>query len=147
MRGGVTKGRKTMEEKQETSANIVAEIRARAKAWPEPSLVQYDERLADRLEAALKREKAEIEAEALAAGGIVEAERHKPGNTERVRYVLEVVVDQGDALVGGNFPTHERAREYAEQWLHQLRQGGISSRYTIHIIRRTDEIVGSVETV
>ena len=43
--------------KQETIADIVAEVRARAKAWPDPSLVQYDERLADRIEAAAKRER------------------------------------------------------------------------------------------
>ena len=44
-------------ENQETVADIVAEVRARAKAWPDPSLVQYDERLADRIEAAAKRER------------------------------------------------------------------------------------------
>ena len=45
------------ENKQETIADIVAEVRARAKAWPDPSLVQYDERLADRIDAAHKRER------------------------------------------------------------------------------------------
>lgn len=41
-----------------------------------------------RIEAAWKREKAEIEANALAVGGIVEAERNKPGNAAAMREVL-----------------------------------------------------------
>ena len=43
----------------ESMADIEAEIRARAKAWNEPTLAQYDERLADRIHAAHEREKYE----------------------------------------------------------------------------------------
>jgi len=39
----------------ESMADIEAEIRARAKAWNEPTLAQYDERLADRIHAAHER--------------------------------------------------------------------------------------------
>ena len=67
-------------EKQETLAEIVAEMRGN-KGFPVPyapsgrngvwtaDLVEY----ADRIEAAAKRERAEIEANALAVGGVVEA--------------------------------------------------------------------------
>lgn len=41
---------------EETLDDIEAEIRARAKAWPEPSLAKYDEQLADRIHAARERE-------------------------------------------------------------------------------------------
>lgn len=40
----------------ESHAGITAEIRARAGAWMDDMLKQYDERLADRLDAAHKRE-------------------------------------------------------------------------------------------
>ena len=40
----------------ESHAGITAEIRARAKAWMSSSIKQYDERLADRLDAAHKLE-------------------------------------------------------------------------------------------
>ena len=40
----------------ESHAGITAEIRARAGAWMDDKLKQYDERLADRLDAAHKRE-------------------------------------------------------------------------------------------
>ena len=43
---------------------------------------------ADRLEAARKRELAKVEAEALSAGGLVEAMRHKPGNAAAMREAL-----------------------------------------------------------
>ncbi len=45
----------------------------------------------DRIVAAWKREKSEIEADALAVGGIVEAARHKPGNAAAVREALDKV--------------------------------------------------------
>ena len=41
----------------ESHAGITAEIRARAGVWMDDKLKQYDERLADRLDAALKRER------------------------------------------------------------------------------------------
>ena len=53
-RMGKTKGHQKMEN-QETLDAIAAEVRARAKAWPDPSLVQYDERLADRITDAARR--------------------------------------------------------------------------------------------
>ncbi len=45
-----------MNNKPETSADITAEIRARAGAWTEPALTKYDMTLADRIDAAVKRE-------------------------------------------------------------------------------------------
>lgn len=83
-----------MAEKQETIADIIAEKRRRADEIErdcaekmkrgEMTSDQYARELvadirkeADRLEAAYKREKAAIEADALAVGGIVEAMRQK----------------------------------------------------------------------
>ena len=83
-------------ENQETIADIVAEVRARANAWPDPSLVQYDERLADRIEAAAKRER-EAGAEAAQVCGEIgemigrEAIREKSsrvGNSAKMREAL-----------------------------------------------------------
>lgn len=51
---GKTKGHQKMEN-QETLDAIAAEVRTRAKTWPDPSLVQYDERLADRITDAARR--------------------------------------------------------------------------------------------
>lgn len=69
---------------QETIADIIAEKRRLAKEirdmandtfWDSKAEdLEYD---ADRLEAAYKRERAKIEADALAVGGIVEAERKR----------------------------------------------------------------------
>ena len=47
-----------------------------------------------RIEAAWRREKSEIEADALAVGGIVEAARHSPGNAAAMR---EALVELRDA--------------------------------------------------
>ena len=65
-------------EKAETLAEIVAEMRRFGQRhWMHDE--EQDIRLyADRIEAAAKRERAEIEANALAVGGVVEAARHKP---------------------------------------------------------------------
>ena len=45
-----------MNHKPEHTADITAEIRARAGAWSEPALTKYDMTLADRIDAAVKRE-------------------------------------------------------------------------------------------
>jgi len=86
-----------MASENETLADIVAEkrelaarIRASLSQVParrEDELLEAEslEREADRIEAAWKREKAEAEAAALSAGGIVEASRHKPGNAAAKR--------------------------------------------------------------
>ena len=84
----------------ETLADIVAEMRDEMTGthYVADGMIESLHRaqselraLADRLEAALKREKDEIEADALAAGGIVEAERHKPGNAAAMREALGAV--------------------------------------------------------
>ena len=72
---------------------IIAEIRhlAKHRDWHNHTSQSTRERLlylADHLEASLKREKVEIEADALAAGRIVEAESHKPGNAAKLRDAL-----------------------------------------------------------
>ena len=51
------------------------------------------ERLAAEIKAAWKRERDEIEAQALSIGGIVEASRHKPGNAAAMREALEMARD------------------------------------------------------
>ena len=58
---GKTKGHQKMEN-QETLDAIAAEVRARAKAWPDPSLVQYDERLADRITDAARQGRLNLDA-------------------------------------------------------------------------------------
>ena len=76
-------------EKQETIADIVAQIRAAAYIQ-NADTPQSVLRLADRIEAAWKREKAEHEALALSIGGMVEASRHKQvGNAAQMREALE----------------------------------------------------------
>lgn len=53
------------------------------------------DRMNSEFEAALKREKSAIEADALAVGGIVEAARNKPGNAAAMREAVKAVVDVG----------------------------------------------------
>lgn len=86
-----------MKNTQESSADIIAEIRDLSEGVKQGQLLPtaygkpldiYFAALADRLEAALKHEKAAIEADALAVGGIVEASRHKPGNAAAMREAL-----------------------------------------------------------
>ena len=101
------------DEKQETIADIVKDLRrqsdsesafatelrrtdddvdfASAACYAEDA--KYLARIADRIEAAWKREKAEIEANALAFGGVVEAARHTPGNAAALREALELALD------------------------------------------------------
>jgi hypothetical protein len=92
-------------QKSETLAEIVrekrrmaAEIRANLSTVPvrrEGQLLDAEEldSEADRIEAAWKREKAEIEANALSVGGVVEAARHKPGNAANMREAIEKVLE------------------------------------------------------
>ena len=54
----------------------------------------YFTKLLDDIEAAWKRDKSEIEADALAVGGVVEAARHKPGgNAAAMREALKLALD------------------------------------------------------
>ena len=53
----------------------------------------YFTKLLDDIEAAWKREKAKAEADALAVGGIVEAERHSPGNAAAMCEALVALRD------------------------------------------------------
>ena len=85
-------------EKRETLAEVLAEMRAEAARADMEQFYTLDDaaesmrEYADRIEAAWKREKAEAEADALAVGGIVEAERHKPdGNAAAEREALNKV--------------------------------------------------------
>ena len=79
-------------EKRETVADILAEYRNDADAmdrgWLYQPTAEYVRRLLDRIEAAWKREREAVEADALAVGGIVEASRHKPGNAAALREAL-----------------------------------------------------------
>ncbi len=64
-------------ENQETLDAIAAEVRARAKAWPDPSLVQYDERLADRITDAARRGRLNLDALERACEEVLDAETLK----------------------------------------------------------------------
>ena len=73
---GKTKGHQKMEN-QETLDAIAAEVRARAKAWPDPSLVQYDERLADRITDAARQGRLNLDALERACEEVLDAETLK----------------------------------------------------------------------
>lgn len=64
-------------ENQETLDALVAEVRARAKAWPDPSLVQYDERLAERITDAARRGHHNLDALERACEEVLDAETLK----------------------------------------------------------------------
>lgn len=73
-----------------------------------------------RIEAAWKREEAEIEANALAVGGIVEADRHKPGNAAAMRAaLLEIETVAGEAVKNGTMelPQYSKIVDIAEEAL------------------------------
>lgn len=103
------------QEKRETLADIVAEMRRNGDAWCEDRSTNKTECLglitlkyADRIEAAWRREKSEIEANALAVGGIVEAARHNEcgtpttekssavGNAAEMREALDEILERID---------------------------------------------------
>ena len=91
---------------RKTLADIVAMVRRAAQYYEgeaeksegplresfELSAANY-RTIANLVEAAWKREKAEIEADALAVGGIVESARHRPGNAAAMREALESCLD------------------------------------------------------
>lgn len=83
------------DENRETVADIVAQIRAAAYIQ-NADTTESVLRLADRIDAAWKRERAKVEADALEVGGIVEAARHKPVGNASARGV------------GENLRTHDR---------------------------------------
>ena len=64
-----------MSEKREPIADIVAELRVLADSVSNGIVVIQGDKLADRIEAAWKREKAAIESDALSVGGTVNAAR------------------------------------------------------------------------
>ena len=89
-----------MASENEVDADIVAAMRSDAEAYHDAWLNDPNENpqaddvgrilnhYANRIEAAWKREKAEIEANALAVGGVVEAARHTPCNAAAMRKAL-----------------------------------------------------------
>ena len=93
------------QEMRETSADIADEIRRAVESMGDelPYTVSAGtmRRVADRIEAAWRREKAEIEADALAVGGIVEAAREREavtncnhiGNAAAIRAALRALRD------------------------------------------------------
>ena len=64
-------------ENNETIADIIAEMRALSNPISDGIIAINGRSIADRLEAALEREKAAIEADALTVGGMVEASRKR----------------------------------------------------------------------
>lgn len=84
-------------EKRDTVADILAEMfkfsdkrieEGRDHAMTSESVGLVVHQLAKSFEAAWKREREAVEADALAVGGIVEASRHKPGNAAAMRAAL-----------------------------------------------------------
>lgn len=67
----------------------------------------------DRIEAAWRREKSEIEADALAVGGIVEAARHSPGNAAAMREALNDIVGIAKIALNVNCVGNSN---YSELW-------------------------------
>ena len=105
-----------MSNKQETHAEVIAGMReyaqkCREKNWNVAPEMEnhYNEDdvddLADRLEAAHKRELAEVEASALSAGGLVEASRHKRevGDCAKLREALEHLDKLAREFAAGNY--------------------------------------------
>ena len=86
-----------MADTQETIVDIIAKMRQgmNPNGTAECQYLESDIcMLADRLEAAHKREKAAIEADALAVGGIVEAERQRErGDAAKLREAVEKVIE------------------------------------------------------
>ena len=83
----------------ESMADIEAEIRARAKAWNEPTLAQYDERLADRIKAAAKREREareDLRTALMAVIDALDAVGFKPWTCD---YPLEVAYSAANAAL------------------------------------------------
>lgn len=101
------------DKRQETIADIIASKRLRAAEMEKTlgdqhSFVESLKDDADRIEAAWKAEKSVIEADALAIGGIVEAERKRKrdnsGDCAKLREALENVAKQLiDATEDENF--------------------------------------------
>ena len=88
------------DEKQESTADILAELRNLSGAVTyfelQPTVCgkpisNYFAEIADRIEAAAKREREAAEADALSVGGVVEAGRHTPGNAAELREALEEI--------------------------------------------------------
>jgi hypothetical protein len=85
-----------MADTNETTTDIIAEMRRRIAVKMSDAWYTQEEwrKLCDRLEAAWKREKAAIEADALAVGGIVEAARRRErDNSAALREALVRVLD------------------------------------------------------
>lgn len=98
------------DEKRETADDIIAEMREIADN-PECVAPTGLRHMADLLEAALKREKSAIEADALAVGGMVEAARKPVGNAAAIRHALIIMYDW--ILKAGNvygYPDTEQKR-------------------------------------
>ncbi len=92
-----------------TIADIIAEKRELAEKirWGTPSLDEIEAAVnlefdANRIEAARKREKAEVEALALSVGGMVEASRHKQvGNSAAMREAVETALTIIRGIISG----------------------------------------------
>ena len=81
-------------EKHETLADIVREIRQAEVTWHRSEIAQlptqYLKEWADRIEAAWKAERERVKADALVVGGMVEAmRRDKRGNAAKIREAYE----------------------------------------------------------
>ena len=83
-----------MADTHETIAEIIAEIRALSNPISDGIIAINGRSIADRLEAAYRREKAAIEADALEVGGMVEAER-KRERGDKARAALAATEKEG----------------------------------------------------
>ncbi len=99
-----------MNNKPETSADITAEIRARAGAWPEPALTKYDMTLADRIDAAVKRECIEAATRAATQGVKLTNEKYANmpiGNTAAMHDALAKVKKLFDGRIMWQYEIRE----------------------------------------
>jgi hypothetical protein len=76
--------------KNETLAGISAEIRARAGVWIAKELKQYDLQLADRIDAAAKRERSDLDALERACESVLDASSLAAVIAEKKRIAAQI---------------------------------------------------------
>ena len=115
-----------MSNKQETIADIVADIRAQNQGLPEDSyalspLVCDLLSFADRIEAAWKAERERVKADALVVGGMVEAmRREKRGNAAAMREALVQVSRIAVEMTRKTVTGEPEDRKTVDEWALRL---------------------------
>lgn len=111
-------------DRQETIADIADEIKRAVESMgdeiPYTTSVGTMRRVADRIKEAAKRERAEIETDALAVGGIVEAARHKPGDAEAHTMTLDEAIAHAEDVADRCDTSCGREHRQLADWLKEL---------------------------